>query len=231
MASGLATFRTLTPLRRWSTRRFAYLWCVGSIVSCASGDDEHRPSPSSEWGWGRRMGDHIMGCRARGGRGAFMVRSWVGRVQNLGCISGFTPSLVAPKLPVHRCTPSGDVRYRLVHHNHIGSGLFRAPAATPLSLSGHPGVGRVSRAETARLARAIVLRTLARVCSRFAERLGALTGAAAGRVGAAGPRWGCQGEGSVSRAETARLVAGLGLGSLIWMVNDFPDGLGALTKR
>ena len=90
---------------------------------------------------------------ARCGRGAFMVRSWVGRVQNLGCISGFTPSLVAPKLPVHRCTPSGDVRYRLVHQNHIGSGLFRAPAATPLSLSGHPGVGRVSRAETARLAR------------------------------------------------------------------------------
>ena len=134
MASGLATFRTLTPLQRWSTRRFTYLWRVGSIVSCASGDDEHRRSPSSEWGWERRMGDHIMGCRARGGRGAFMVRSWVGRVQNLGCISGFTPSLVAPKLPVHRCTPSGDVRYRLVHHNHIGSGLFRAPAATPLSL-------------------------------------------------------------------------------------------------
>ena len=132
MASGLATFRTLTPLQRWSTRRFTYLWRVGSIVSCASGDDEHRRSPSSEWGWERRMGDHIMGCRARGGRGAFMVRSWVGRVQNLGCISGFTPSLVAPKLPVHRCTPSGDVRYRLVHHNHIGSGLFRAPAATPL---------------------------------------------------------------------------------------------------
>ena len=119
----------------------------------------------------------VMGCRARGGRGAFMVRSWVGRVQNLGCISGSTPSLVPPKLPVHRCTPSGDVRYRLVHHNHIGSGLFRAPAATPLSLSGHPGVGRVSR------------------------------------------------------AETVQLVAGLGLGSLIWMVNDFPDGQGALTKR
>ena len=169
----LAAFRTVTPLQRWSTRRFTYLWRVGSIVSCASGDDEHRRSPSSEWGWERRMGDHIMGCRARGGRGAFMVRSWVGRVHNLGCISGFTPSLVAPKLPVHRCTPSGDVRYRLVHHNHMGSAQFRAPAATPLSLSGHPGVGRVSRAETARLARAIVLRTLARVRSRFAERLGA----------------------------------------------------------
>ena len=128
----LATFRTLTPLQRWSTRRFTYLWCVGSIVSCASGDDEHRPSPSSEWGWGRRMGDHIMECRARGGRGAFRVRRWVGGVQNLGCISGATPSLVAPKLPVHRCTPSGHVRYRLVNHNHVGLGLFRAPAATPL---------------------------------------------------------------------------------------------------
>ena len=127
MASGLATFRTLTPLRRWSTRRFAYLWCVGSIVSCASGDDELRPSPSSKWGWGRRVGDHIMGCRARGGRGAFMVRSWVGRVHNLGCISGFTPSLVAPKLPVHRCTPSGDVRYRLVHQNHICSSNDQIP--------------------------------------------------------------------------------------------------------
>ena len=42
---------------------------------------------------------------------------------------------------------------------------------------------------------------------------------------------GCQGEGRISRAETVQLVAGLGLGSLIWMVNDFPDGQGALTKR
>ena len=71
MASGLATFRTLTPLRRWSTRRFAYLWCVGSIVSCASGDDEHRRSPSSEWGWERRMGDHIMGHGVQGARWAW----------------------------------------------------------------------------------------------------------------------------------------------------------------
>ena len=86
-------------------------------------------------------------------------------------------------------------------------------------------------AAIARLARAIVLRTLARVRSRFAERLGALTGAATGRGGAAGPRRGCQGEGRVSGAETVQLVAGLGLGSLIWMENDFPDGLGALTKR
>ena len=39
------------------------------------------------------------------------------------------------------------------------------------------------------------------------------------------------GEGRISRAETVQLVAGLGLGSLIWMVNDFPDGQGALTKR
>ena len=85
--------------------------------------------------------------------------------------------------------------------------------------------------EIARLARAIVLRTLARVRSRFAERLGALTGAATGRGGAAGPRWAGQGEGRVSGAETVRLVAGLGLGSLIWVVNDLPGGLGALTKR
>ena len=45
------------------------------------------------------------------------------------------------------------------------------------------------------------------------------------------PSAGCQGEGRISRAETVQLVAGLGLGSLIWMVNDFPDGQGALTKR
>ena len=91
--------------------------------------------------------------------------------------------------------------------------------------------GARAAAAIARLARAIVLGTLARVRSRFPERLGALTGAATGRVGAAGPRRGCQGEGRVSRAETVQLVAGLGLGSLIWMVNDFPDGQGALTKR
>ena len=42
---------------------------------------------------------------------------------------------------------------------------------------------------------------------------------------------GCQGEEGVSRAETMQLVAGLGLRSLIWMVNYFPDGLGALTER
>jgi len=175
MASGLATFRTLTPLQRWSTRRFTYCGAsdpslVAQAVTTSTGPLRRLNGAgrgvwvTTSWGAGRAVGVAL-----------FMVRSWVGRVQNLGCISGSTPSLVAPKLPVHRCTPSGDVRYRLVHHNHIGSGLFRAPAATPLSLSGHPGMGRVSRAETARLARAIVLRTLARVRSRFAERLGALT--------------------------------------------------------
>jgi len=68
-------------------------------------------------------------------------------------------------------------------------------------------------------------------CSRFPERLGAVTAAATGRGRAAGPRRPHRGAVRIGRPAMAQLARAAGWGSLIWVVNDFPNGYGALTGR
>ena len=68
-------------------------------------------------------------------------------------------------------------------------------------------------------------------CSHFPERLGAVTAAATGRGRAAGPRRPHRGAVRIGRPAMAQLARAAGWGSLIWVVNDFPNGYGALTGR
>ena len=86
-------------------------------------------------------------------------------------------------------------------------------------------------AAIAQLARAAGRGTLARVCSHFPERLGAVTAAATGRGRAAGPRRPHRGAVRIGRPAMAQLARAAGWGSLIWVVNDSPNGYGALTGR
>ena len=68
-------------------------------------------------------------------------------------------------------------------------------------------------------------------CSHFPERLGAVTAAATGRGRAAGPRRPHRGAVRIGRPAMAQLARAAGWGSLIWVVNDSPNGYGALTGR
>ena len=103
----------------------------------------------------------------------------------------------------------------------------------PGGFSGVSAGGRGARVEAAiaQLARAAGRGTLARVCSHFPERLGAVTAAATGRGRAAGPRRPHRGAVRIGRPAMAQLARAAGWGSLIWVVNDSPNGYGALTGR